>query len=127
MTSAVARVDFHWFSFLFSISHCASPARVELWGSNSERVRRANACVSIVSLYQRQERSSGAQYVPRSRAVFAESMTLSQTSFASALRPMRFRVSASWPLRYGGWSFQRGKEKSRSLFPLAVSQGGVFA
>jgi len=61
--------------------------------------RSAKACVSMVSLYQSQERSSGSQNVPSSGVVFAESMTESKTSPASCGRPMRFRVSASMPFR----------------------------
>src|SRR6266542_1605756 len=57
MTSAVARVDFHWFSFLFRKSHCTIPGRRWSEGSSSINVRSAKACVSIVSLYQSQDRS----------------------------------------------------------------------
>ena len=106
MTSAVARVDFHWFIFLFRNSHCTSPARRGSEGASSFSARSAKACVSIVSLYQSHDRSSGAQEVPVSRSVFAESITLSQTSFASAGRPMRFKVRASWPFNIGECSFQ---------------------
>ena len=113
MTSAVARVDFHWFSFLLRKSHCTRPWRRASDGSSSMSVRSANACVSIVSLYQSQERSSGAQYVPRSRSVFAESITLAQTSVASFGRPERFSVSASRPFMYGECCFQCLKEKAR--------------
>ena len=94
MTSAVARVDFHWFSFLLRSSHWTSPSIFGFFGSSSRSVRSANACVSIVSLYQSQERSSGAQNVPCSSFVFAESMTDAHTRPASAGRPMRFSVSA---------------------------------
>jgi hypothetical protein len=48
----------------------------------------------MVSLYQSQARSSAAHDVPVSAFVFAESMTLSQTSFASAARPRRCSVRA---------------------------------
>ena len=64
MTSAVARVDFHWFSFLLRSSHWTRPSVFAFRGSSSMSVRSANACVSIVSLYQSHERSSGAQNVP---------------------------------------------------------------
>src|SRR5215813_3616823 len=119
MTSAVAFVDFHWLSFLLRNSHWTSPSRRVSRGSSSVSVRRASACVSIVSLYQSHERSSRAQYVPRSGSVFAESMTLSQTSFASAARPMRFRTRASCDFEYGEWSFQCLKEKSSSRWRSA--------
>src|SRR5512140_1738895 len=112
MTSAVARVDFHWLSFLFRSSHCTRPSFFALAGSSSRSVLSANACVSIVSLYQSQERSSGAQNVPCSSFDFAESMTESQTSFASAGRPERLSVRARYPLRYGAWRFQCLNEKS---------------
>ena len=62
-------------------------------------VRRAKACVSIVSLYQSQPRSSGAQEVPSSSVVLALSMTLSQTSAASFGRAARRSVKARKPLR----------------------------
>ena len=64
MTSAVARVDFQWFSFLLRNSHCTSPSRLASAGCSSMSVRSAKAWVSIVSLYQSQERSSCAQKVP---------------------------------------------------------------
>src|SRR5262245_14566402 len=113
MTSAVAFVDFHWLSFLFRKSHWTSPSRRESRGSSSDKVRRASACVSIVSLYQSHERSSRAHEVPGSGSVFAESITLAQTSLASAIRPMRFKTSASCDFEYGECSFQCLKEKSR--------------
>src|SRR6266542_4126585 len=48
-------------SFSFEKSHCTIPGRRVSEGSSSIRVRSAKACVSIVSLYQSQDRSSGAQ------------------------------------------------------------------
>ncbi len=62
-------------------------------------VRSAKAWVSIVSLYQSHERSSGAQNVPSSSFVFAESITDAQTIRASPSRPIRFSVSARYPFR----------------------------
>ena len=90
----MARVDFHWFSFLFRKSHWTRPSRRGSFGVSSVSVRSANACVSIVSLYQSQERSSCAQKVPCSSVVFAESMTLAKTSWASFGRFIRLSVRA---------------------------------
>ena len=120
MTSAVARVDFHCESFLSRRSHWTRPSCLASAGESSISVRSAKACVSVVSLYQSHERSSGAQKVPWSSVVFAESMTLSQTRCASAARPMRVSVIASCPFRYGACSFQCLKEKSRMLLPLVI-------
>ena len=61
MTSAVARVDFQWLSFLLSSSHCTRPWRRASSGESSARARRANEWPSTVSLYQSHARSSGAQ------------------------------------------------------------------
>src|ERR1035438_10279661 len=103
MTSAVARVDFHWFSFLLRSSHSTMPSIFAFLGSSSRSVRRANACVSIVSLYQSHERSSGAQNVPCSSFVFAESITDAHTRSLTLNEPQilakaaeyRAKVSAS--------------------------------
>ncbi len=92
MTSAVARVDFHWFSFLFRRSHWTRPSIFGFAGSSSRSVRSANACVSIVSLYQSHERSSGAQNVPCSSFDFAESMTESQTRLRVRRTPHALRA-----------------------------------
>ena len=64
MTSAVALVLFQWLSFLLMKSHRTMPSSLSSPGSSSIWVRTAKAWVSIVSLYQSQERSSGAQKVP---------------------------------------------------------------
>ncbi len=64
MTSAVAFVDFQWFSFLLIRSQSTSPSSFGSCGVSSMVVRSAKACVSMVSLYQSQARSSGAQNVP---------------------------------------------------------------
>ena len=102
MTSAVARVDFHWFSFLLRSSHWTRPSRLRvLGGSSSMSVRSAKACVSIVSLYQSHERSSGAQNVPCSSFVFAESMTLAQTSRASVGAPHALQRQREVALQVG--------------------------
>ena len=119
MTSAVARVDFQWLSSLLRKSHWTSPSLLASAGLSSMSVRRAKACVSIVSLYQSQPRSSGAQLVPSSTVVLALSITLSQTSAASFTRPARLSVRARNPLTYGEWSFQCLNEKSSISFRSA--------
>src|SRR5438105_3341284 len=115
MTSAVARVDFQWLSFLLSSSHSTSPSVRGSPGITSISVRSAQAWVSMVSLYQSHERSSGAQKVPWSGSVLAESITDEKTSLASAGRPMRWRVSASIALSSGECCFQWRKLKSRTV------------
>ena len=115
-------------------SHWTNPSLRASAGRNSINVRRAKACVSIVSLYQSQPLSSGAQLVPSSGVVLALSMTLSQTRAASFTRPARFSVSDRNPLRYGEWSFQCLNEKSsilvRSPFvntpPVQVASGKLL-
>ena len=94
MTSDVARVDFQWLSFLLRKSHWTSPSLRASAGLSSMSVRRAKAWVSIVSLYQSQPRSSGAQLVPPSSVVLALSMTLSQTRPRPSAAPARLSVSA---------------------------------
>src|SRR6266545_3103469 len=106
MTSAVARVDFQWFSFLLRKSHWTKPSLRASCGESSIKVLSAKAWVSIVSLYQSHALSSGAQKVPWSWEVFAESITLEKTRSASEERPILFNVRASMPLRYGEWRFQ---------------------
>ena len=60
----MARVDFQWLSFLFRKIQSTMPSSFGSCGISSISVRMAKACVSIVSLYQSQPRSSGAQKVP---------------------------------------------------------------
>ena len=110
------RVDFQWLSFLLRKSHWTRPGSRGSFGSISSSARIAQAWVSIVSLYQSQPRSSGAQKVPSSRVVFAESITLASTSRASAPRSARSRVIASMSFNIGECCCQCLNEKSSTFF-----------